>query len=65
MKQWYKLSKTCPSCKSQHLEYKVDFIYSKCFIKAEYKKQMTTNEKYNLFLKKVNDEFLNDDSFID
>ena len=49
MKQWYKLSKTCPSCKSQHLEYKVEFIYSKCFIKAEYKKQMN-NFKNSLFL---------------
>ena len=40
MKQWHHISKTCPSCKCEHLEYKVDFIYSKCFIKAEYKKQM-------------------------
>ena len=53
MKQWHGLSKTCPSCNSPHLEYKTDYIYSKCFIKSEYKKQMNT-------FKKIDDAFLDD-----
>ena len=45
MKEWHIISKSCPSCKSLHNEYKVDYVYSKFY------EDLDKNKKKILFQK--------------
>ncbi len=45
MKEWHCISKSCPSCKAHHDEYKVDYVYSKFY------EDLDKNKKKILFQK--------------